>query len=293
MKRFFIAWLLLAGWNCQACTGRTIFVEKVVDGFSHPESALLGGDGIIYVSNVGAELQPTAKDGDGFISAVEPDDTIRELRFLPAQGVLHAPKGLAMTGTTLYVADVDRIVGFDVTTRQTVFELTLPETSFLNDLTVRDDHTLLASASDIGKIAVIDLTRHTYTFLALPPLNGPNGLWYERSTGILYCVEFGADNKPNGTVLAIETETQQVRTLGTTEGYLDGVWMYEGRLYVSDWKAFEKKGIIGVVQPATGEMSALPLPEPAGGPADFCISPNGWLLLPAMLENRLYIHQLP
>jgi hypothetical protein len=36
--------------------------------------------------------------------------------------VLNAPKGLAVVCDRLYVADIDRVVGFDIETRKSVFE---------------------------------------------------------------------------------------------------------------------------------------------------------------------------
>jgi hypothetical protein len=292
MIRSFLAGLLVMfqGSLVVACAA-SHFSETIIEGFSHPESVFVH-DGVVYVANVGAELQPMALDGDGFISAVRPDGTIIEQKFLPAQGVLNAPKGMAVIGSTLYVADVNRIVGFDLTTRKTVFELVMPETSFLNDLTVRDDHTLFASATDIGKIAEVDLAKRRYTFLALPPLKGPNGLWFERSGNVLYYVEFGADNQPDGDVMAVSFNPLQTRRIGSVQGYLDGVQMYGDVLYVSDWKSFEKKGVVHAISSATGRSAEVAFPELIGGPADFYISPDGYIVVPAMLENRVYIKKL-
>lgn len=291
VRSFFVCFMMCFGGSALHAAGTPHFAETVVEGFSHPES-VIAHDGMVYVANIGTELQPAAMDGDGFISAVRPDGTILERKFLPVQGTLNAPKGMAIVGSTLYVADINRIVGFDLTTRKTVFELAVPETSFLNDLTVRDDHTLFASATDLGKIVEVDLTTRTYTFLALPPLQGPNGLWYERSNNTLYCVEFGAENQPNGNVIAISFAPLQMQKMSAVQGYLDGVQMYNGKLYVSDWKAFEKKGVVNVVVSATGTTSVLSLPELIGGPADFFVSSDGYLLVPAMLENRVYIQKL-
>ncbi|KAF5276817.1 hypothetical protein FQR65_LT16160 [Abscondita terminalis] len=55
------------------------------------------------------------------------DGKLIELKFAPTKGVLHAPKGMTIENGILYVADLERIVGFDINSQKTVFELTIPE----------------------------------------------------------------------------------------------------------------------------------------------------------------------
>ena len=130
---------------------KTEVKTKVIDGFSSPESVIADRDGSrFFVSNVGEKLEPSAKDGDGFISELTPDGAVVNRNFLPKEGVLNAPKGMAIIGQTLFVTDIDRVVGFDMATRQKTFELdfSAEKTVFLNDLAVFDDKTLFVSATD-------------------------------------------------------------------------------------------------------------------------------------------------
>lgn len=87
---------------------------RVVTGFAHPESVLIDGDRR-FVSNIGEKLDPLGHDGDGFVSELDADGRIVALRALPIDSDrLDSPKGMAMLGGRLYVADIDRIVGFDL-----------------------------------------------------------------------------------------------------------------------------------------------------------------------------------
>ena len=89
-----------------------------IAGFSTPEGIVHDTAADVYfVSNINGN--PPAKDGNGFISRVRPDGTVDSLRFIAGGrgGVtLHAPKGMALKGDTLWVADVDAMLAASATT---------------------------------------------------------------------------------------------------------------------------------------------------------------------------------
>ncbi|MGD8426300.1 MAG: hypothetical protein PVH63_01655 [Balneolaceae bacterium] len=264
-------------------------ISQTINGFSHPESVVATGD-YLYVSNIGVEMQATAKDGDGFISKInKKTGAIEQLHFLPTkEDTLNAPKGLVIVNNTLYTADVDRVVGFDLTNRKEVFSITIPETSFLNDIAVKDDQTLFVSATDIGKIARVDIDSHSYRFLQIPTVTGANGLTFSTNMSQLYCVGFGSENKPNGNITSITLNPLTPEIMNSYQGYLDGAAYYEGKLYFSDWKSFDREGVINTFDPASGTLAPLNLERAIGGPADFYLDPSTRnLYLPAMLENKL------
>src|SRR3989441_12055605 len=90
-----------------------------VTGFLTPESVLYdSAQDVYFVSNINGS--PTAKDNNGFISRVRPDGAVENLKFIEGghNGVtLHAPKGMALRGDTLWVADIDVVRAFDARTR--------------------------------------------------------------------------------------------------------------------------------------------------------------------------------
>ncbi len=70
-----------------------------------------------FISNINGE--PEARDNNGFITKLNTEGKIIHLKFIQG-GVsdipLHAPKGMALVGSILYVADLDQLKGFDKTT---------------------------------------------------------------------------------------------------------------------------------------------------------------------------------
>src|SRR6266571_1131008 len=90
----------------------------VVEGFLTPESVLHDPvQDIYFVSNINGG--PTAKDNNGFISRVRPDGAVENLKFIEGGhggATLNAPKGLALRGDTLWVADIDMVRSFDAKT---------------------------------------------------------------------------------------------------------------------------------------------------------------------------------
>ena len=262
--------------------------EDKVISFSSPESVATDGQ-YFYVSNVGPKLAPTEKDGDGFISRVNPDGTVDTARFVDG---LDAPKGLAIVDNILYTADIDRVMGFDLAKGQKVYEITLvgEATVFLNALEKKDKNTLFVSSTDTGKIFEVtlgDLRGYQTVITGLP---GPNGLvWRERKKK-LYVVCWGVDGKPNGTIGEIDTSADMriFKRIGKYEGYLDGVVYTAGHLIFSDWVAFEKKGVLRKVNISSGEVTDIPMTKPIGGPADFIRDPKtGDLFVPAMIDGDL------
>src|SRR6266699_3609510 len=109
-------------------------------GFLAPESVLHdSAQDIYFVSNINGS--PMAKDNNGFISRVRPDGAVENLKFIEGgrSGVtLNAPKGLALEGDTLWVADIDAVRAFDAKTGAAIDTVSLSKLGavFLNDIVV-------------------------------------------------------------------------------------------------------------------------------------------------------------
>ncbi|MBE9528857.1 MAG: ATP-binding protein [Proteobacteria bacterium] len=267
------------------------FEFKVVDGFSSPESVTSDGKWF-YVSNVGAELKPSDKDGDGFISVLGPDGTVIERKYLTG---LDAPKGMGIAGGALYVADVDRVVGFDLMTRKQVFELDFSAegTVFLNDITVVDSTTLLVSATDIGKVYAVTLgknKRYTPVVIDVP---GVNGLEFDSINRRLFLVSF-ADDKGALSVIPFAHGPGDLQDLTGPVGRLDGVALLPGgKVLFSDWVKFGSPGKLHLFDIETGKFSDVELKEASIGPADFFYdSSANRIWLPRMVEGKVMIQEL-
>ena len=129
----------------------TVIVEGV--GFETPESVLHDVLADVYlVSNIVGE--PLDRDGRGFISRINPNGTMEELRWIDGGrgGVeLNAPKGMAIRGDTLYVADLDCLHLFHRVTGEPAGSVCPPGATVLHDVSVDQDGTLFVTDTGIGE----------------------------------------------------------------------------------------------------------------------------------------------
>ena len=107
-----------------------------------PESARYDKDlDVWFVSNVNGD--PSKKDNNGYISRLRPDGSPYNLKFIEggAKGVtLNAPKGLAINGDTLWVADIDFARAFSKRTGALIANVsTKGQAKFLNGAAVGPD----------------------------------------------------------------------------------------------------------------------------------------------------------
>lgn len=267
--------------------------EKAVQSYSSPESVLLTDKGI-FVSNVGKKLQPQSKDADGAISLIGEDGHVISRDYFDV--TLNAPKGMAVIDDTLYVTDIDRVVGISLITKKKVYEVSLKDKSigFLNDLAADKDGLLYASATDTGDIFVIDPEKDSdnaqVSRLAIAKLPGPNGLAYDAVTHSLWIASFGENNEPNGEIGHLNLASLNYKPLqGAGHGMFDGIALVnDDTLLFSDWVGYEKVGLLKKIDIQTGESSTLA--SQMGGPADFSYSAKtGEVYMPKMMESDLLI----
>jgi hypothetical protein len=260
-----------------------------IEGFSSPESTIVNKNDL-YVSNVGKELKPTLKDGDGFISKLTLDGKIEKLHLIDG---LNAPKGMGIIDNTLYVADIDTLRGFDLQTKKEVFNVVFEGVNFLNDITIKDSNTLFIGASDTSAIYEVDISKKSYK--KLMDFTVTNGLFYE--DGILYAAQLGSTTQNmfdgKGKLYQIDLKNNNKLTqLGTFEGVLDGVHKLGNKVYVSDWGNAKKTGIIRVYDLQTKKESVLEA-ELFMGAADFWIDKKSKkVFMPQMIGNKVSIFDL-
>src|SRR5688572_29894035 len=117
-------------------------------GFSFPSSVAHDRERDLYwVSN----LNTDGPGGKGFISRLQPDGSLSTLNFIDGrkEGVeLAAPHGLAVSGSTLYVADVTAIRRFDADTGAPQASIQVPDARHLSDVAVATDGSLYVA--DVG-----------------------------------------------------------------------------------------------------------------------------------------------
>lgn len=273
-----------------ASQATSVIVEKTIAGFSSPESvAVVGGD--VFVSNLGVKLEPTVKDGDGFISRLDRQGNIKALKWADK---LDGPKGLIVVDGILYVADIDRVLGFRVRDGKQVFALDMASTgsAFLNGFARYDNRRLLLSATDIGKVFVIDLPKKSFSEMPFDtPPKGPNGM--KKAGSRLMVVEWGTDSQPNGNIKTYRLEGLQAKLEKAYDlnpsGYFDGIVdLGANRWLISNWVKFEPAGLLHVLDTRTGKVTVANEKSPIAGPADMFLDDQGKLWVPGMMEGKVY-----
>jgi len=110
-------------------------------GFMTPESVLHDPITDRYlVSNINGS--PLESDDNGFISLVADDGKVLSLKWIDGATdsvTLNAPKGMAVIGDYLYVADLTVLRRFDRRTGAPRGEFTIPGATFLNDVAAAED----------------------------------------------------------------------------------------------------------------------------------------------------------
>ncbi|MCC6332699.1 MAG: SMP-30/gluconolactonase/LRE family protein [Myxococcales bacterium] len=173
------------------------------EGLATPESVLYDAESDTYlVSNINGS--PTDKDNNGYIAELAPDGKVVAAKLIAGgeKGVtLNAPKGLAVVGGVLYVADIDTVRLFDRKTGAAKGEVAVPGASFVNDLSAGPDGKLYVTDSGLtpkfessgtDALYVIELGKKPKlkALLKSKDLPRPNGILATKDT--LYVSFFGA-----------------------------------------------------------------------------------------------------
>lgn len=213
-------------------------------GLATPESVIHDDAADVYIaSNINGK--PADADGNGFISRLTPDGTVERLKWIEGgknKVTLNAPKGLALMGDNLYVADLDTVRIFDRKTGAPNGEVKIPGAVFLNDLAVTSDGHVLVSDSGMkagGKgfepartdaVYALDKSKKLLTIARSKDLAGPNGLL---SSGDKVWVSSFSGNE----LYALDAKGAKVEVQKLPKGSLDGIVMMPGGdLLVASWE---------------------------------------------------------
>jgi sugar lactone lactonase YvrE len=188
--------------------------------FKVPESVYFDKAGkVLYVSNIDGE--PWAKDGAGSIGKLGLDGKVIAAEWVKG---LNAPKGMALSKGTLWVADLSEVVGIDVAKGAVTTRIPVEGASKLNDLAVDAKGALYVSDSETKKVHKIE--GKTVTTL-LENLKGPNGVLAHN--GAIYVLD-------NGGLFQVQPDKSLKKLADGMESSTDGVEPLKGGGFiVSAW----------------------------------------------------------
>lgn len=258
--------------------------------FRGPESVRYDPDqDVFFISNVNGGM--SSKDGNGYlmrVSAARPDTGLIFVRSGQGGVTLNAPKGLAITGDTLWVTDIDVVWGFDrhTGTRVAMVDLRPLGARFLNDIAAAPDGSLWLTDTGIqvdprGRIPVGGdrifriAAGHAVTVVAEGhSLHQPNGITWDAERRRWVVLPF--EDLQNYIFLWDSSGMTRLPVL-PGRGQFDGVEALPGRrLLVSSWgdsavylvtDSSSRRILTGLVQPADIGIDtkrgvlAVPLPN--------------------------------
>jgi gluconolactonase len=259
-----------------------------ISGLKMPESVVQATDGRVFVS----EINGFGVDGDGQISVIEAGQVK-----LFAKG-LDDPKGLAIIGQSLYVADNKRILKLalsgpkqgqaEVFAAASAFPVT---PLFLNDLEadlagnlyVSDSGDLKGKGGAVYQINAQGQVRLLINGQQDSRILAPNGLLMDDTGDVLMVVDFAS-----GILYSYNLATKQLLDIAVGFGGGDGVVHHaNGSMFVSDWKNGKvfRLDMNGEVTPLaatyqsaadialTKDEKVLMVPDMKAGELDFIVLP--------------------
>lgn len=245
--------LLLAAPACQrveAEPSREATPVYRIDGLDEPESARYDPDlDVFYVSSIVGF--GSVKDSIAYISRIDAADLSRVEIFIQSgrNGVLmHAPKGMALQGDTLWVVDIDVARAFDRRTGDPLANVDLAPLGavLLNDIAIGPDGDVYTTDSGIimspvgvllpggSKIFAIRGPQHTVEVVAEgPQLEHPNGITWDAKNQRWLIVSF---HPFVSSVYSLTPGQSEPTVLSQGKGRFDGIELLEdGRMLVTAW----------------------------------------------------------
>jgi lysophospholipase L1-like esterase/sugar lactone lactonase YvrE len=249
-------------------------------GIETPESVYYHApDDVLFVSNLG-QGAPSDPDGDGFISKLSPNGKIIKLKW--ATG-LDAPKGMAIQGQYLYVADVNQLVRISLDTGKIVTRFPAEGALFLNDVAADERGNVFVGDTSEDNSLIYRLEKgRLNVWLKSAEIARPNGLSMEDGDLLVGNV---LDNKLH----RVNVLSKEITYIADSGSRIDGLEpLGEGRYLVSNWLGriafIDMDGsVITVQDTAADEVNA----------ADFeYIAEKNLLLVPTFFDNRVVAYSV-
>lgn len=285
-----------------AARGDTVRAARVktIEGFSTPESARYDeATDVWFVSNING--QPLARDGNGYISRLTADGAVDSAHFIMGGrgGVtLNAPKGMAIVGDTLFVADIDAVRAFNKSTGAPIrsWDLARQGAVFLNDVVaspagdvyITDTQVKFnadGSMSHSGTDRVFMVARDRKSARVLvqsDELGRPNGIAWDVKNNRLLVAGFGA-----GVIHVVDPTGKAAPVpVARGKGQFDGLEVLpDGRIFVTSWADSSVSVIAG--------DSLVRVIGGVEAPADIGFDPKRMLLaIPMFNANRVDIWRI-
>jgi outer membrane protein assembly factor BamB len=258
----------------------------VTENITTPESIYYDEpSGFIFTSQING--MPADRDGNGRIVKLNADGTVAAGDWVTG---LNAPKGLRAHNGTLWTADLDEVIGVEISSGRVTSRTKIDGAQFLNDVATGPDGTVYVSDFTANRIYALKDGKVT-TFAEGEQLEYPNGLLVDGNklvVGGWGKPEADFSTKVPGRLYTLDLTTKQ-KTLITPQpfGNIDGLESDgRGGYLISDYL----KGKILRVS-ATGESTEIQTFMPGAADIGFIPSINT-VLVPHMNENKVAAYDI-
>lgn len=266
-------------------------------GLQVPEGVRYDPDlDVYFISNVGGN--PSQRDNNGSIVRVHPD-SLNAPTVIARGGErglnLNAPKGMAIQGDTLFVADIYMLRKFNKRTGEYLGAVNLREygATFLNDIAVGPDGVYITDTgiefdeqgnmSHPGQNFIFKVNGERVTIaLRGDSLMNPNGITWDAANGRFILAPFGGAN-----LMAWNPGTTQTSALVAGPGGYDGVEVLGDQILVSSWTD-------STVHVVHGGSHIMPLVRNVSAPADIGVDTKRRILaIPRFNDGKVEYYSIP
>ena len=267
-------------------------------GLNVPESVRYDAElDVFYVSNINGN--PSQKDNNGYIARVRADSTGVVTRLVEGGkngATLNAPKGIALKGDTLFVADIDALRMFNRRTGAPIgsIEMRAQRATFLNDVATGPDGVYVTDTgiafdaqggmTHPGVNRIFKVVGQTVTEAAKgDSLGNPNGIAWDQAGGRFVLAPFAGTD-----LQSWKSGDATPAKLVSGPGQYDGIEVLaNGNILVSSWAD-------SAVHIVHGGSHMMPLVRNVTAPADIGVdTKRNVVAVPRFNDGKVEYYRIP
>ncbi|MDD2229374.1 MAG: hypothetical protein PHY48_08185 [Candidatus Cloacimonetes bacterium] len=196
------------------------------------------------------------------------------------KGGLKAPKGIAIKGNNLFVADINQVQVIDIAKAIITKSIPVEGAVLLNDVAMDKVGLIYVTDTSANCVFIINPINQAVNKIVSPLFKAPNGIIYDMPRNQMLIVGFGKQ----ASVLSLNTMDRSVTLfMDSIYSQLDGIAIDDlGRIYISSW---EQSMILEIPQEQNRFIAKY---KDIDNAADMLYYlPNNELIVPLNTKNKI------